>query len=163
MEYYKILIAFVDNLSNTINIKYTTEFRTFKLKYVTLNQPIINDGICVAIKNDPSHSRCTRKARPGYDCCGLHSNTRKSKFKKITDNIKSSSTDMYTFTIKSIQSINLPDKLNPQLSPFIWRGYNCCIDYTSGCLYYKLENDSLFEITNLHSYNPQIFLHIEML
>ena len=45
MEYYKILIAFVDNLSNTINIKYTTEFRTFKLKYVTLNQPIINDGI----------------------------------------------------------------------------------------------------------------------
>ena len=162
---YEELISFIDTLTERLQINYKNPFNTYKLVCVKENKVIVDDGICVAIKNDSHNTRCSRRAKPGSDCCGLHSSHRKSKFRKITDNVKIVIVKKYSFTIHSQSQNNQPSSLysQPTLSPFMWRNYDCLIDYITGKVYFKLKNNKLFIVTNLHEVNASISFHIDML
>lgn len=52
---YEELISFIDTLTERLQINYKNPFNTYKLVCVKENKVIVDDGICVAIKND-SHN-----------------------------------------------------------------------------------------------------------
>lgn len=162
---YDELITFIDMLVEKIQVNYKTPSQSYNLRIIKEKKIIVDDGICVAIKNDSHNTRCSRRAKPGSDCCGLHSSTRKSKFRKITDKVEIIIIKRYAFTIHSYCLPTKSNRLvtNPKLSPFIWRNYNCLIDYFSGKVYFQLKNSELFIVTNLHVINAPISFHIDML
>ena len=166
--YYENINTFIKDIVSNIKITYKYSSRNFRIVYIQQKQSIITDGKCVAIKNDDSKARCSRNAKAASDVCGLHSQN-PHKFRKITDNIETIFTTVYTFTIYSNISSNSTNRncntINNDINalhPFKWRHYKCLIDYVSGKLYYKLSNNNLFIISNLHYHNPKFFLHAEM-
>lgn len=163
-SHYEELISFINTLTRNIQINYKNSNKNFTLRCIKEKKIIVDDGICVAIKNDSHNTRCSRRAKPGSDCCGLHSSNRKSKFRKITDNVEIIVVKKYTFTIHSYIQNNDSFILDqPTLSPFMWRKYNCLIDYITGKVYFELKNKQLFIVTNLHDINASISFHIDML
>ena len=163
--HYDELISFIDMMAENIQLSYKNPRQSYKLLCIKENKIIVDDGICVAIKNDSHNTRCSRRAKPGSDCCGLHSSHRKSKFRKITDKVEIVVVKKYSFTIHSHSQTNNSYALlsEPSLSPFMWRNYNCLIDYITGKVYFELKNKQLFIVTNLHDVNASISFHIDML
>ena len=89
----------------------------------------------------------------------------KVNLEKITDKVEIVVVKKYSFTIHSqFQTNNTFAILSePFLSPFMWRNYNCLIDYVTGKVYFELKNKQLFIVTNLHDVNASISFHIDML
>mgnify|MGYP005661079253 FL=1 len=166
--YYENINTFMKNIVSNIKITYKGGSRNLRIVYIQQKSSVITDGKCVAIKNDVSKARCSRNAKKGSDVCGLHSD-RTNKFRKITDNIETIFSITYIFTIHSTTvhhstdiSCNTINTNSNILHPFEWRNYKCLINYNTGKLYYKLSNNNLFIISNLHSNNPRFYLHAEM-
>ena len=139
--YYENINTFMKNIVSNIKITYKGGSRNLRIIYIQQKSSVITDGKCVAIKNDVSKARCSRKAKKGGDVCGLHSD-RTNKFRKITDNIETIFSITYIFTIHSTTvhhstdiSCNTINTNSNILHPFEWRNYKCLINYNTCLLY----------------------------
>ena len=56
--HYDELISFIDMLAENIQVSYKNPHQSYKLLCIKENKIIVDDGICVAIKNDSHNTRC---------------------------------------------------------------------------------------------------------